>query len=244
MKYFFKSVSISLVIFFSLGASVGLTKTPVLSKICSKFTYLDNQDYALCAGAKSWNFDGVTYAKCKKQNGTSISLPLNYPTTSPASNPATLAGNVEDVNKEGIANNTYVVSTYNPPAEATKRGGSLALYTCNRKGSYAQCDGGICFNGTTGTSFPGVGAIASDEILCSCPITTTSTSYQVYGPSACPTTKADYDAICGSGNEANKNGKILMIGAPTTSPKLLAQCLNLHNNVSTTVTFNTCKRPS
>ena len=243
MKNFFKSISLSLIIIVSLGASVGLTKTPVLADICSNFVYLDNQDYALCAGAESWNFDGVTYAKCKKQRGTSISLPLSYPTTSPPPTPATPAGDVEDVNLEGIAQGTYVVSTYTPPVEATTAGGSLALYTCNRPGSYAQCDGGICFNATSGTTFPGVGAIASDEILCSCPITTTSTSYQVYGPSACPTSKADFDAICGSGKQASKNGKILMIGAPKATPKLLAQCLNLHNDQPADVTFNTCTRP-
>lgn len=241
MKNFFKSISTSLIIIVSLVASVGHTKS--LEETCKSFTYLNNQDYALCAGAESWNFDGVTYAKCKKQNGTSVSLPLNYPTTSPASTPATPAGDVEDVNLKGIEQSTYVVSTYTPPVEATTAGGSLALYTCNRLGSYAQCDGGICFNATSGTTFPGVGAIASDEILCSCPITTTSTSYQVYGPSACPTSKADYDAICGSGKLASKNGKILMIGAPKATPKLLAQCLNLHNDQPADVTFNTCTRP-
>ena len=243
MKNFFKSISLSLIIIVSLGASVGLTKTPVLADICSNFVYLDNQDYALCAGAESWIFNGVTYAKCKKQNGTSGSLPINYLAPSPQSTPPTPPGNVESVNQAGIASNAYIVSTYTPPAQLTNPGGGLALYTCNRSGSYAQCDGGICFKGTAGTNFPGVGAIASDEILCSCPIQTTSKSYQVFGPSACPTTKADYDAICGSGKEANKNGKILMIGSPTKDSKLLAQCLNLHNNVSTTVAFNTCNRP-
>ena len=33
---------------------------------CSAFTKLPDQDYALCAGALTWNFDGITYAKCKK----------------------------------------------------------------------------------------------------------------------------------------------------------------------------------
>jgi hypothetical protein len=243
MKQYLKFITIGLMIIVGLSASVGHTKTKSLEELCSGFTYLESQDYALCAGAESWNFDGVTYAKCKKKNGTSISLPLSYSETSPASTPATPAGDVEDVNQEGIAQGTYVVSTYTPPVEATTEGGSIALYTCNRTGSYAQCDGGICINSTSGTNFPGVGAIASDEILCSCPITTTSKSYQVYGPSECPTTKADYDAICGSGKKASQNGKILMIGAPTTTPKLLAQCLNLHNGQPATVTFNTCKRP-
>jgi hypothetical protein len=243
LKYFFKSISISLVIIFSLGASVGLTKTPLISKKCSKFTYLENQDYALCAGAESWIFNGVTYAKCTIENGTSASLPLNYPAIS-SSTPPTKAGNIENVNQEGIANKTYIVSTYTPPTGATTTRGGLALYTCNSNsnkhisGSYAQCDGGICFKNTSGTSFPGVGEIASNEILCSCPITTTNASYQVYGPSVCPTTQKDYDAICGQGKQANKNGKILMIGAPTNTSSTLAQCLGQ------TVSFNTCKRPS
>ena len=242
MKHFLKFISISLMIIVSIGASVGHTKS--IEEICNSFAYLENQDYALCAGAKSWNFDGVTYAKCKKMNGTSVSLPLNYSKTSPPSTPATPAGDVEDVNLEGIFQGTYVVSTYTPPVEATTKGSSLALYTCNTTGSYAQCDGGICFNATASTKFPGVGAIAADEILCSCPITTSSTSYQVYGPNPCPTTKTKYDAICGSGKQASKNGKILMIGAPTNTPELLAKCLNLYNTKKATkVSFNTCKRP-
>ncbi|MEY2990090.1 MAG: hypothetical protein RLZZ163_1006, partial [Actinomycetota bacterium] len=33
--------------------------------LASKFQPMPNQTYALCAGAKSFNFDGVTYAKCR-----------------------------------------------------------------------------------------------------------------------------------------------------------------------------------
>ena len=187
------------------------------AKICSAFTILKDQQYALCAGASSFIFDKVAYAKCTIQpKGNSISAPLKYPCSDPK------GCNIETVNQEGLENGSFIASTYSPPK------GNVAVYTCNTApGSYAQCDGGICFTSTKDTTFPGLGDVEEGEIVCSCPITTTSDSYQVFGPTPCPKRASDYDAICGAGITADDNGFTpLYIGAPTGIPVLLAECLN------------------
>jgi len=242
------------------GAAMAQTSS---ASICKAFTILKNQQYALCAGASSFIFDKITYAKCTIQpSGNSISAPLNYDD----------GKNIETVNQEGLNNGSFIASTYSPPIGATissSKGGDVALYTCNtagsnaqgnsddqgnRSGSYAQCDGGICFTSTTSTAtesktFPGLGDVGEGEIVCSCPITTTSDSYQVFGPFGptffgknhnCPTTASDYDAICGVGITANDNGYTpLYIGASTGAPVLLAECLT----PGPPPNFNTCTRP-
>ncbi len=208
------------------------------SPLCKPYVVLQDQDYALCAGAPSWNFDSVTYAKCQKMKGDSISLPQSYPV--PSKNPT---GNIESVNQIGLQSGTFVVSTYSPPQGATSPSGNLALYTCNKSGSYAQCDGGLCFKNTSGTTFPGLGEVGQNEIVCSCPIATSSKSYQVYGPYPCPTTRAEYDSICGSGNTSSKNGHVLYIGAPAGGSRLFANCLSEFEGTEQ-VKFNVCKRPN
>jgi hypothetical protein len=246
------------------GVAVAQTGNKSICKLPpSAYTILKNQRYALCAGASSFIFDKITYAKCTIQNGDSISKPFNYPFPSP--NPP--VGNITTVNQEGIANGSFYTSTYYPPADATTAGGDVAVYTCNtagsnnqgsnnqncdgdscnKSGSYAQCDGGICFTSTENTSFPGLGAVGANEIVCSCPITTTNSDYQIFGPFGtqffgphhnCPTTASDYDAICGIGITANNNGHNLYIGSPTGVPVQLAECLT-----GQTPKFNTCTRP-
>jgi len=222
------------------GAAIARTSG---ASICSAFTVLKNQQYALCAGASSFIFDKVAYAKCTIQpKGNSISAPLKYPCSDPK------GCDINTVNQEGIANGSFFASTYSPPLLA-----NVALYNCNTarsnaqgnsddqgntSGSYAQCDGGICFTSTTSTAFPGLGDVGENEIVCSCPITTTSDSYQVFGPSSCPKTASDYDAICGAGITANDNGYTpLYIGAPTGIPAQLSVCLTGSNPLMT------CKRP-
>ena len=223
------------------GVAVAQTSS---ASICKAFTVLKNQPYALCAGASSFIFDKVAYAKCTVQpKGNSISAPLKYPCSDPQ------GCNIETVNQEGIANGSFFASTYSPPPPAA----NVALYNCktaeskargnsnsqgDTSGSYAQCDGGICFTSTTSTAFPGLGDVGENEIVCSCPITTTSDSYQVFGPSSCPKTASDYDAICGAGITANDNGYTpLYIGAPTGIPAQLSVCLTGSNPLMT------CKRP-
>src|SRR5271170_8269815 len=63
------------------GVAVAQTSS---ASICKAFTILKDQQYALCAGASSFIFDKVAYAKCIIQpNGNSISAPLKYPCSDP-----------------------------------------------------------------------------------------------------------------------------------------------------------------
>lgn len=113
---------------------------------------LENQTYALCAGAVSFNFDGITYAKCRKKQGNSLGLAHSY-----------LGGDIATVNSIGTTGSApFIVSTYSPPDPER-----YALYSCNKPGAYAQCDGGICFTNTTGNPFPGLGVVGNTEIICS-----------------------------------------------------------------------------
>ena len=162
-------------------------------------TALENQPYALCAGAISFNFNGITYAKCRKKDGDSLGITHSYP----------VRNNIQTVNDIGaLDTNPFIVSTYSPPDNEV-----YALYSCNKSGAYAQCDGGICFTNTSATTFPGVGFVAENEIICSCPISTAN-RYHVWGPADCPKTAQAYDNICGAGSkkEVIKDGVILRIG--------------------------------
>ncbi|HXC91550.1 MAG TPA: hypothetical protein VNV18_15415, partial [Stellaceae bacterium] len=149
---------------------------PRLFKICTE------QTYALCATASCFVLDGLSYCKCDVKSGDSISLPFNY-------------GRNQDVctvNAEGKKNG-YMVSTYSLPESTVAPGGDQALYDCpagTSNGAYAQCDGGVCFTGSEGQSFPGFDKpLKKNEIICSCPITKASPSamsgYQIAGPYPC-----------------------------------------------------------
>ena len=213
------------------GLGIGLARAASAdSSTSGHLTILENQNYALCAGAVSFVFDKVLYAKCSIENGTSLSLPLNYPSVTPPGQPAgapiASGGNIATVNQAGTSAQTFMVSTYSPPTQALKStaNGNLALYTCKAgsTGSYAQCDGGICFKNTSGTTFPGVGAVAANEIICSCPIATPGASskigWQVYGPKPCLDDK-QYHNLC---NASVHNGSTMYIGAPTGGTELFA----------------------
>lgn len=204
-------------------------------------TYVElvNQPYALCAGAETVNFDEVTYAKCKLMRGNSLSAGLQYPfPANPTFNAIPRAGNIATVNKGLPGRKGYVVSTYSPPAGAVIPRRELALYTCNEGGSYAQCDGGLCFTSTTGKTSPLWGKVGSREVICSCPVVSTNTSFQVFGPGQCPTTRAAYDAVCAVNATAKNNGAILYIGSPTGGPEAFAACLGKP------AAFNHCDRPA
>src|ERR1700693_2645159 len=61
-----------------------------------KYIVLENQNYALCAGARSVNFGEITYAKCAiKHNQTSISEVQSYPFPSVPPSP----DNIDTVNE-------------------------------------------------------------------------------------------------------------------------------------------------
>lgn len=204
------------------------------------YVKLLNQPYALCAGAQSVNFGAVTYAKCAKMDGTSISVEQKYPwPATNAFNSIKTSGNIANVNAKQPVKGGYVVSTYSPPAGAIGPSGDIALYTCNNGGSYAQCDGGLCFESTSGKSSPLWGKVGEKQIICSCPVTTTTSSFQVFGPGNCPTTQVAYDAVCATNASQINNGAILYIGAPTGTPDALARCLN-----PSFTSLRRCDRPS
>ena len=199
-------------------------------KLNNPNTALWNQEYALCAGAISFNFDGVTYAKCRKKDGNSLGLTHAYP-----------GGDVQTVNNIGNAadNGSFMVSTYSPPDPSI-----YATYGCKAPGSFAQCDGGICFTNTSGKNFPGVGPVAENEIICSCPITTSS-NYHVWGPADCPSTRREYDAICAKGSKkaTRADGTILRIGNNGPAAVTVALDAMYDQAFGTKNTPKICKRP-
>jgi hypothetical protein len=202
-----------------------------------KYIVLENQNYALCAGAQSVNYGEITYAKCAiNHDQNSISKVLSYPSPSvpPSSN------SIDTINEDAPING-YMVSTFSPPPGLTSPKGNLALYTCKAGGSYAQCDGGLCFTSTTAKQSPEPplwGPVSSSQIVCSCPIATPKTSYQVFGPNQCPTTREEYDQICAAGVTKINNGAIIYVGAPVGVPEKLAACLT-----GKPQEFNKCDRP-
>ena len=202
------------------------------------FVILRNQPYALCAGAQAVNFNEITYANCAKLRGNSISLQQNFP-FAPGNddNP----GNIATVNEGAPSRGGYIVSTYSAPAGAVDPNGNLAVYSCERGGSSAQCDGGLCFTSTTGKNPPLWGPVSNSQIVCSCPIRTTALPFSVIGPKPCPATAAEYDAVCGANGSQANNGATLFIGDPVPNPdswEILAACLGQP------VTVNTCTRPA
>ena len=198
------------------------------------FAICQNQNYALCAEASCFVYNGVAYCKCNSLKGDSISLQLSYST--PAGD-----RNVCDVNRQGVANG-YKVSTYSFP-NSVRKGGPAAVYTCpgsDNAGNgvvapvaYGQCDGGICFKSTKGQRFPGFsGQLTADEIICSCPISTEATpgssdplGYQVFGvyhPNAPIGSRCDASAcaVCSVPNPS-ANGSMLPVGSPSGSASFL-----------------------
>lgn len=189
---------------------------------------LRDQPYALCAGAVTFNFDGITYARCQAMDGNSIGVRHRYN-----------GGDATTVNTLGNSNNGFFLSTYSPPTT-----GEFAMYHCKGQGSFAQCNGGVCFASTQGKAFPGLGTLNSDQIVCSCPIKTEK-NYSVWGPSNCPTSASQYDAICSAGSErtTTKNGVSLRVGE--LGPPAVISALNVYYDrlFKTSSAFKTCERP-
>lgn len=205
-----------------------------------------NQNYALCATATCFYLNGVAYCKCDKEVGASISIPFEFDNNTQ---------NICTLLNDGL-DNGYTVSTFSLPDQVTKKyaaqykpsSGSpppLALYTCprgNSTGPYAQCDGGVCFDSTTGKEFPGVGAIGDNQILCSCPVTQPrefgpQLGYQITGPwqhadgTACGANGSPSDC-CSSAflsqfcfadyHPTIPTGAIIPVGAPTGAATALS----------------------
>lgn len=190
-----------------------------------------DQIYALCAGAVTFNFDGITYARCKVKDGDSLAYKHSYK-----------GGNAETVNQMGDApaNRAFMVSTYSPPDPS-----EVGIYTCRAKGAYAQCNGGICFTNTSGKNFPNLGRLGADEIICSCPIVT-SQNYYVYGPAQCPAGSSGYDKICGKGNEKKmtSDGMSLRIGDGGPGATVVAIDAFYDRTFQTSNGYKLCERPS
>jgi len=203
------------------------------------FVILRNQPYALCAGAQAVNFNEITYANCARLRGNSISLQQNFP-SAPGNddNP----GNIATVNEGAPNRGGYIVSTYSPPAGAVNPNGDLASYQCERGGSYAQCDGGLCFTSTTGRNPPLWGPVSNSQIVCSCPIQTSAIPFEVMGPKPCPTTAAAFDAVCGANVSKANNGATIFIGDPVPGGwGILGACLL---GQTQPLPINTCTRPA
>ena len=207
-----------------------------------KVIILKNQTYALCALATSFIYNEITYAKCDILQGDSISLLQRFPFPPP---PGVTPGNIGTMNQGQPKLGGYIVSTFSPPVGATSPNGNLAVYTCE-SGSYSQCDGGLCFTSTSSNgqgggqikSSPLWGNVSNSQIICSCPVQTTSIPFEVMGPKPCPTTAAGYDAVCGANVSRANNGAITYIGTPVGFEPAAA-CLVGHP-----VTFNRCTRPA
>lgn len=172
-------------------------------------TKCQNQVYALCAQAECTVFDGVTYCKCRVRHGTSISLTQRYK-----------GEDVCDIMAEGKGNG-YIVSTYSPPPELLAPNGDLAVYQCPQattNGSYAQCDGGLCYRSTQGKTFFGFeGQLEKDQIICSCPIVTadpetSKVGYEILGPYPC---KESWFKYCKKAVSNTNNGSTMYVGAPS-----------------------------
>ena len=183
------------------------------------FKICKNQTYALCAAARCNVYDGVAYCQCDVMHGDSISLPFHM-------------GKDQDVcsvNAAG-ADNKYMISTYSLPESIASPKGDRAVYTCSGDGSgaYAQCDGGICFQGTENTTFPGLdNPVRKGQIVCSCPITKAQTGdapgYQILGPYPCDNSFFKY---CKAETATGRTGSTIYVGAPIGTAQGLAVLLN------------------
>ncbi len=199
---------------------------PTAFKICE-------QDYALCAAAQCFTIDNVAYCKCQQEVGQSISLPFFFPEDQPPG-PGPI-GDVCDLMEVSDQGN-FMVSTYSPPPQILKSFDGpdpLAIYTCPGGGNLsAQCDGGLCFDGTSGTNWPFLGEIGEDEIVCSCPIVAAAfmgNGFQFIGPAKCD--QDFFDQYCGVRGASIKDdttvgtGTQLAVGAVTGSGTILTRLL-------------------
>jgi hypothetical protein len=189
--------------------------TPTPYVIC------EGQTYALCAAAEAFFYQNVAYAKCVIKQGDSISAPpLAY-------RDGAEIKTICDVNEAGV-NNGFMMSTFSLP-EAVKKGGTKAIYTCpgGSVGGYAQCDGGTCFTSTIAETFPGVGDLNADEIICSCPLVFATTANAPFGwqfIADYPNGECDQDAFSVCALDP-RNGDLVPVGAPPGAGRVLTQLL-------------------
>lgn len=189
-------------------------------------TVICDNTYALCAAAECFVYNTVAYCKCTKLEGKSISATFEY--TDATGGPQDIC----DLNAQGVAQDAYMASTFSLP-DSVLVGGTQAVYTCpsDSTGAYAQCDGGICFDSSTGSTFPGFDSpVGEGEIMCSCPITSASAAsnplgYQFMGPYPCEPSVFD---ACGNSTNTN-TGTNIPVGSPSGVPRLLSIALTGEN---------------
>lgn len=239
-----RAASILLPIVLFPGAAVAQEVVTCPGIPVGKAIILQNQQYALCALATSYQFNEITYAKCDILNGNSLSLQQRFSSGG-------TTGNISDINAGQPKRGGYIVSTYSPPAGATTPNGNLAVYTCE-SGSYSQCDGGLCFSSTSSNGLGGGqiknsplwGDVSNKQIICSCPVVHSSFTFEVMGPRPCAPTAEAYDAVCGANSNALTNGAITYIGSPGNFGFATGAACLAANTGGPTVTFNTCTRPA
>ena len=249
-----KTILILAFVFIVVSAESSITSAAATDncEAAGEFLILKNQKYALCADASCFTFNQVAYCQCDLLKGDSISLPFEFGQNE----------NVCTVNQEGDGNG-YRVSTFSVPKQTEFPGGNFAVYTCpgeNNKGkyggvsaavgSYAQCDGGLCFTSTRGANFPSFEKLRKNEIVCSCPVATNCEKssanpdgHQIAGPydsvtgcdpNACLRCDAAAltDLECKTANPASFVGiqEDLPVGAATGTGSLLS-CTLLGGNV-------------
>lgn len=223
-------IFLSIFLVFFVGTTTSVFALGSLFVQCPEQGVVANK-FALCAIAQCTTIDKVAYCKCEVLNQESISLPYDYTENQ-------VKKNVCNLLVDGL-DNGYTVSTYATPVQVLKdydpvvekKGPKMALYTCNPKRNpktlnalSAQCDGGICFSSTSGTIFPGMGEVKSNEIICSCPIVKASSiGFQIAGPYPCD--KSYYKKQC-EVQSTTKTGTIINVGAVTGSASLLSKMLD------------------
>jgi hypothetical protein len=106
---------IAVIVGLSMSASASAASNDAVADFTSKFQGMPDQTYALCAGARSLNFDGVTYAKCRRKEDNSLAMSHDFP-----------GGDAFSANKMLTASGSSVVSTDSPPSP--KR---YAVYECS-----------------------------------------------------------------------------------------------------------------
>ncbi|MFL9960951.1 hypothetical protein PQR02_07435 [Paraburkholderia sediminicola] len=214
----------------SPSASIAAPAIPTGATPSGFFKIGKGQTYALCATASCTVLNQVAYCQCDFKEGDSISLPLRVD-----------GQDVCSINANGV-DNGYMVSTFSLPESVVAPSGHRALYTCpaGSTGGYAQCDGGICFTSSNGSSFPGFDKpLGSAGIICACPVTQTPGSpvgYQIAGPYPCVDS---YFRYCNSQTANASTGSTVKVGAPTGTARFLALQLN-----GSAPKLNECRAPS
>lgn len=212
------------------------TTSPKFFKVCDGKTPDGTPvPHALCAVASCFVFNNLAYCKCDVSQGDSISLPFEFDDSQ----------DICTVNAEGVGNG-YMASTFSfPPSVVLPPNdpGAQALYTCPpivSDGTYAQCDGGICFTSPSeGQSFPGFDQpLGKNEIICSCPAASPAQArlgYQIPGPFPC---QKSFFQNCKSKTANTNTGSTIYSGAPIGSARFLT-----HQLYGTDPSINQCPSP-